>query len=308
MSAEIDLLLDRRRLKQRLIFWRAAAIVLLLAAVLLAIGRSGLGFGAAGGVHVAVLRVDGIITDDMARDAAVAKLASDPAVKALIIAIDSPGGSVAGGEALHDAIARVAAVKPVVAVMGPVAASAAYMIAVPATRIFASQATLTGSIGVLLQAGEISGLLQKLGITPETIVSGPLKDQPSLTAPITSAGRAVLQGIVDDLYEQFVAMVAAGRHMSIAAVKAVADGRPYTGKQALKLGLIDAIGGMREARAWLAGARGVSARLPAVPAVRPEFTWPSLGRGFGGLLKVVLSQRVNLDGPQALWQPSEELR
>lgn len=308
MRAEIDLLLDRRRLKQRLIFWRAAAIILLLAAVLLAIGRSGLVWRPAGSAHVAVLRVDGAISDDMARDAAVAKLASDPAVKALIVAIDSPGGSVAGGEALHDAIARVAVEKPVVAVMGPVAASAGYMIAVPAARIFASQATLTGSIGVLLQTGEISGLLQKLGITPETIVSGPLKNQPSLTAPITSAGRAMLQGIVDDLYEQFVAMVAAGRHMSIAAVKAVADGRPYTGRQALQLGLIDAIGGMHEARAWLAAARGVSTKLPAVGVAGPGFTWPSIGHAFGELLKIVLSQRVNLDGPEALWQPSEKLR
>lgn len=306
MSAEIDLLLDRRRLKQRLIFWRAAAIVLLLAAVLLAIGRSGLVPGLAGRAHVAVLRVDGIITDDAARDAAIIGLAGDPAVKALIVVIDSPGGSVAGGEALHDAIGRVAAAKPVVAVMGPVAASAAYMIAVPAARIFAREATLTGSIGVLLQAGEISGLLAKLGIAPETIVSGPLKDQPSFTAPITPAGRAVLQGIVDNLYAQFVAMVAAGRHMSIDAVKALADGRPYTGQQALKLGLIDAIGGMGQARAWLASARGVSARLPEVGVARPGFTWPGFGRAFGGLLNVLLSQRVNLDGAWALWQPAEQ--
>ncbi len=306
MSAEIDLLLDRRRLKQRLIFWRAAAIVLLLAAVLLAIGRSGLVPGLAGRAHVAVLRVDGIITDDAARDAAIIGLAGDPAVKALIVVIDSPGGSVAGGEALHDAIGRVAAAKPVVAVMGPVAASAAYMIAVPAARIFAREATLTGSIGVLLQAGEISGLLAKLGIAPETIVSGPLKDQPSFTAPITPAGRAVLQGIVDNLYAQFVAMVAAGRHMSIDAVKALADGRPYTGQQALKLGLIDAIGGMGQARAWLASARGVSARLPEIGVARPGFAWPGFGRAFGGLLNVLLSQRVNLDGAWALWQPAEQ--
>ncbi len=306
MSAEIDLLLDRRRLKQRLVFWRAAAIVFLLAAVLLAVGRSGLMLWPAGRAHVAVLRVDGIITDDAARDAAVIGLAGDPAVKALIVVIDSPGGSVAGGEALHDAIGRVAAAKPVVAVMGPVAASAAYMIAVPAARIFAREATLTGSIGVLLQAGEISGLLARLGIAPETIVSGPLKDQPSLTAPITPAGREVLQGIVDNLYAQFVAMVAAGRHMRIDAVKALADGRPYTGQQALKLGLIDAIGGMGQARAWLASARGVSARLPEVGVARPGFAWPGFGRVFGGLLNVLLSQRVNLDGAEALWQPAEQ--
>lgn len=304
MSAEIDLLLDRRRLQQRLIFWRAAAIILLLVAVLVAIGRSGLFPSSTGRAHIAVLNVRGIITDDAMRDAAIAKLASEPAVKALLIRIDSPGGSVAGGEALHDAIARVAARKPVVAVMGAVAASAAYMIAVPAARIFARQATLTGSIGVILQAGEISGLLKKLGITSETFVSGPLKDQPSFTAPISPAGRDVMQGIVDNLYGQFVAMVAAGRHMSIDAVKELADGRPYTGEQALKLKLIDAIGDMRAARAWLASTKGVSAALPEQVIARPTFRWP----GFGGLLKVVLSQRVNLDGAWALWQPAEQLR
>ena len=308
MSAEIDLLLDRRRLKQRLIFWRAAAILLLLAAVLLAIGKSGLSLGPRARGYVAVLNVDGIITDDAARDAAVIRLASDPAAKALIVAIDSPGGSVAGGEALHDAIALVAAKKPVVAVMGPVAASAAYMIAVPAARIFASEATLTGSIGVLLQAGEISGLLARLGVTSETIVSGPLKDQPSLTAPMTPAGRAVMQGIVDNLFAQFVAMVAAGRHMSIDAVKALADGRPYTGEQAVKLGLIDAIGGTLQARAWLAAERGVAAGLPEIGIARPGFVWPGFGRALGGLLNVLLSQRVNLDGAWALWQPAEQLR
>ena len=163
--------------------------------------------------------------------------------------IDSPGGSVAGGEALHDAIGRVAAKKPVVAVMGGEAASAGYMIAVPAARIFAREATLTGSIGVLLETGEASGLLGKIGITADAITSGPLKDQPSFTRPLTDQGREVLQALVMDMYDQFVGMVATGRHMDPARVRELADGRAYTGRQALKLGLIDAIGGEREARA-----------------------------------------------------------
>ncbi|MGH7082262.1 MAG: signal peptide peptidase SppA [Acetobacteraceae bacterium] len=312
MSAEIDLLLDRRRLKHRLIFWRAAAVILLLAVVLLAIVRSGLALRFESHPHVAVLHVNGIIADDAARDRAVLALAATPSVKALIVAVDSPGGSVAGGEALHDAIARVAAKKPVVVVMGPVAASAAYMISVPAARIFARQATLTGSIGVLLQTGEVSGLLSKLGITSETIVSGPLKDQPNFTAPMTDAARKVMQGIVDNLYGQFVAMVAAGRHMSIPHVKRLADGRPYTGEQALGLGLIDAIGGMAEARAWLASAKGIPTSLPEVTLAPAGRSWLGRGLGLGGawgsLAKVFLSQRVNLDGAWALWQPDQVLR
>ncbi len=122
----------------------------------------------------------------------------------MILSIDSPGGSVAGGETLHDAIARVAAKKPVVVTMGGLAASAGYMIAMPANRIFAREATLTGSIGVLLETGEVSGLLGKLGITAEVVRSGPLKDEPSLVRPLSPAGQEVLQGLVNDMYDQFV--------------------------------------------------------------------------------------------------------
>ena len=147
------------------------------------------------------------------------KLADNANVKALIVAIDSPGGSVAGGEGLHDAIARVAAKKPVVAVMGGVAASAGYMIAVPAARIFAREATLTGSIGVLLETGEVSGLLKSIGVNAEAITSGPLKDQPSFTRPLSPQGRDVLQGLVMDMYDQFVGMVVSGRHMDDARVR-----------------------------------------------------------------------------------------
>jgi protease-4 len=172
----------------------------------------------------------------------------------------------------------------------------------------AREGTLTGSIGVILETGEVSGLLSKLGITAETIVSGPLKDQPSLTAPISPEGRKVLQGLVDNLFGQFVAMVAAGRHMSVEAVKALADGRAYTGQQALKLGLIDAIGGTGAARAWLATAHGIPESLPAVSLDRSGLSWHGLGASFGGLLKVLLSQEVNLDGALAIWQPAEQLR
>ena len=120
--------------------------------------------------------------------------------------------------------------------MGGTAASAAYMISAPATRIFARSATLTGSIGVILETGEVSGLLGKLGITADALISGPLKDQPSVTHPLSPAGRAYLQGVVADLYDQFVTIVATGRHMPADRVRALADGRAYTGRQALGLG------------------------------------------------------------------------
>ena len=248
MSLETDLLMDRRRLKRRLVWWRAATVVAVLLCAVLVIGRAGL---VPLGAHLARLRVDGIITDDRKLTDAVVAAGKDRSVAALIVEVDSPGGSVAGGESLHTAIKAVAAVKPVVTVMGGTAASAGYMISVPAARIFAREATLTGSIGVILETGEASGLLSKLGLTADAITSGPLKDQPSLTHPLSPQGAEVLHGLVMDMYDQFVGMVAEGRHMTPDQVRALADGRAYTGRQALKLGLVDEIGGEPEARKWL---------------------------------------------------------
>ena len=305
MSFETDLLIDRRRLKRRLVIWRVVAVVAVIAAVLTALHGQGLTGGPS--AHVALLRVDGIITDDPQLDAAVRKVATDPTAKALIVAIDSPGGSVGGGEALHDAIGRVARVKPVVAVMGGLAASAAYMIAVPAHRIFALPGTLTGDIGVFLQTANVSGLLGKLGIDTAVIKSGPLKDVPSLTQPLTPEGQKMLQGIVMDLYDQFVTFVAQGRHMDPAKVRQLADGRPYTGQQALQLGLIDAIGGEADARAWLA-TKGVPTRLPAeqisTQGLVGRAIEGSLSPLFDSLWKSLTGQWLTLDAVGHVWQRS----
>jgi protease IV len=273
-----------------------------LVAGLVALGGEGLWFTHS---RVARLVVSGLITDDRKLDEAVEKLADTDGVKALIVAIDSPGGSVAGGEGLHDAIARVAAKKPVVAVMGGTAASAAYMIAVPATHIFAREGTLTGSIGVLLETGEVSGLLKMIGVNAEAITSGPMKDQPSLIRPLTPQGRDVLQGLVMDMYDQFVGMVASGRHLDVTRVRELADGRAYTGNQALKLGLIDAIGGEHDARLWLAQ-KGVSANLPVEDVTTKSLTTralsESLGLIFNSMWKSLFSQGVILDGSRLLGQ------
>jgi protease-4 len=321
MALETDLIIDRRRLSRRVAVWRTIAVLAVVACVLVAIRPSGaylhthVFFGAppqaptaaVGGSYVARVAVNGIITDDAKLQDAVRRVATDADAAGLIVAIDSPGGSVAGGEALHDAIAAVAAVKPVVAVMGGTAASAGYMIAVPATRIFARQSTLTGSIGVFLQTGDVSGLLKMLGIAADPIVSGPLKDQPSFVKPLSPEGRDVLQGLVMDLYDQFVVMVATGRHMDPARVRQLADGRAYTGRQALALGLVDVIGGEPDARAWLAATKGVSADLPTQDVQTDTLVHRTFGGLFGsfggGLWKSLFSQGVMLDGAMALWQP-----
>jgi len=303
MALDVDLLLDRRRLKRRLILWRTLAVVAGVIAVLGVLRGAGL---VKGGAHLARLQVNGVITEDRKLVEAIRAVAKDSSVKGLIVSINSPGGSVSGGESLYRAVGFVAEKKPVVAVMGGLAASAGYMVAMPANRVFARESTVTGSIGVLMETGEVSGLLDKLGINAEAITSGPLKDQPSLIRPLTPAGREALHAIIMDMYDQFVGMVATGRHMDPDAVRALADGRAYTGRQALKLGLVDAIGDEQDAKAWLEKAKGLQADLPVEDISTTSLAGRMMTEEFSpvidSLWKTLISQRVMLDLPWALWQ------
>ncbi len=304
MALEADLLIDRRRLKRRLALWRAAAVALLVVGAAL-LGRSsvdGLPGLSAGGQHVARLAVSGVIAEDRKLLEALEKARKDAAVRALLVSIDSPGGSVGGGEALYVALSRIAEDKPVVAVLRGTAASAGYMAALPAARIFAREATVTGSIGVLLQSPDASDLLGRLGVRMETIVSGPLKDQPNPFHPLSPEGRAALERVVRDLHDQFVAMVVRGRRMGEEEVRALADGRVLTGRQALAAGLVDAIGGEREARAWLAAEREVPDRLPLRDIEVRSRAERLLEAAWQGLIKTVVSEGLGVDGFRALWQ------
>ena len=293
---ETDLLVDRRRLKRRLSFWRILAVL----AVVGALAAYGLPTWDSGLTkHIARINVTGIITENRKLHDAVLALAKDSSVPAVIVAVDSPGGSVAGGESLHSALLRVAAVKPLIAVMRGTAASAGYMVSLPAERIFAREATLTGSIGVILQTAEFSGLLNTLGIDPEAITSGPLKDQPSFTRPLTPQGREYLNTLVQDMYDQFVTMVAQGRHMDVDAVRKLADGRAYTGRQAKALGLIDEIGGETEARAWLAKQHGVAESVPVRDVETSGLYQRVLGSALTGLRSMLLGSISN--GALAIW-------
>lgn len=293
-----DLLVDRRRLKRRLNLWRVVAIL----AVVAALGATAWPrLGGGSDRHIARINVSGVITESQALQRMVTALATDASVPAVILAVDSPGGSVAGGESLYAALTRLAAAKPLVAVMGGTAASAGYMIALPAERIFARDATLTGSIGVILQTAEISGLLDKLGVTPTAITSGPLKDQPSFTRALTPAGRAYLDGLVDDMFDQFVTMVATHRHMDKDAVRPLADGRAYTGRQAKALGLIDEIGGEPEARAWLASKHHLPETLPVHDLGGPTLYERTIGGAWTGLRTMLLGPAQ--PGAWAIWLP-----
>lgn len=306
MALEADLLIDRRRLKRRLALWRAAAVLLLVCAAALLGRGTAEGFGGfgAGGAHVARLPVNGVITEDRKLVEALERARRDDAVRALVVSIDSPGGSVAGGEALHAALLRFAEAKPVVAVMRGTAASAGYMVALPAARIYAREGTVTGSIGVLLQSPDASDLLARIGVRMETVRSGALKDQPSPFHPLSAEGRAVLEGVIRDMLDQFVGMVVKGRNMPEERVRALADGRVFTGRQALAAGLVDAIGGELEARAWLAAEKQVPERLPARDIEVRGTAERLLEGAWRGFVKIVVSEGLGVDGIRALWQPA----
>jgi protease-4 len=294
---EADLLIDRRRLKRRLNFWRALTVLAIVAAVGVVAAPTGT-IGVAR-QHLVRITISGVITEDRKLSDAIAALAKDSTVPAVIVAVDSPGGSVAGGESLHAALVQLATAKPVVTVMRGTAASAGYMVSLPAERIFARNSTLTGSIGVILETFQFSGLLGKLGVDAEAITSGPLKDQPSYTRPLTEPGRAYLNGVVQDMFDQFVTMVADGRHMDAEAVRKLADGRAYTGRQAKALGLVDEIGGETEARAWLAQKHGVAENLPVRDLELSSFVQRTFGSAATGLRTLMLGTQDA--GVWALW-------
>ncbi|MEE8622257.1 MAG: signal peptide peptidase SppA, partial [Alphaproteobacteria bacterium] len=204
MSLDADALIDRKRLKRRLGLWRALAILALVAVVVVAVGRVE-GFWQKR--HVARLTVSGVITDDRRRDEALARVANDSNVAALIVLINSPGGTVVGGETLYRSLQATAEKKPVVAVMGTLATSGGYMAALAADYNLAREGTITGSIGVVLQTTDLTGLLSKLGISAEAIKSGPLKAVPSPFEPLSDEAREATMAVVTDMYNMFVDMV-----------------------------------------------------------------------------------------------------
>ena len=252
--------------------------------------------------YVAKIDISGVILDRQSRLAALSDAATNPNVRALIVQIDSPGGTVVAGEALYLAVREVAEAKPVIAVIGSVGASAGYLVAIAADHILARESSITGSIGVLIQTTDITELLQNLGISAEAIKSTPLKATPSPLEPITPAARAATQAVVDDIYRWFVDLVADRRNLSPIDALQLADGRIFTGRQAVANTLIDGIGSIDEARDWLRDTYGIAVDLPTVEIDRDEGAFGRLD--FLGLArKTLFSETLRLDGLVSVWQP-----
>jgi len=318
MSLDTDKLMERRRQRRQATLWKVVAAISFTALVAVVVARTvvqdsvygdGLGAGMSagdllGGARIARVNVTGIILEDRHRDKLLQQLKDDDHIKAVLVNINSPGGTVVGGENLYLGLRDIAGEKPVVAVMGSTATSAAYMTAIGADRIYARQGTLTGSIGVIMQTTDVTKLMDKIGMKPETIKSGPLKAQPNPMEPFSDEAREHIQEVVMDMYDLFVGMVVERRGMDVEATKALADGRVFTGKKALDAGLIDAIGGEAEALDWLETEKGLEADLPVVDK-KPKYPRPDLvDRLFGAFGKALVSERLTLDGLLSVWHPN----
>jgi protease-4 len=281
-SSTADYLVDRRRLRRRVFFWRIAAFL----ACIVAVAGVAVGLGVRMGAgplepHIARVAITGLITGDEPTLRVIRDLANSRA-EAVILSIDSPGGTTTGAERLYDEIRRLAAKKPVVAVVGTVGASGAYIAALGADEIFSHGNSLVGSIGVLFEFPNFSGLLDKVGVKFETIKSSPLKAVPNGFEPTSDAARAATAALVTDSYNWFKGLVKERRKLSDDELAQVDDGRVFTGRQGVPLKLVDAIGGQREAIAWLEEHKGIPKGLP----VRDWKPRRALGFGLFSLAKV----------------------
>lgn len=269
-----------RRQRRRAWWWRLVAILLVI----------GVGVGAFLGSasypsdHIARVRIDGVIQSDPKRDALFAKLAESDDVKAVIVHLDSPGGTTVGGEALFQSMRRIAERKPVVSVMGQVAASAAFLSAIAADHVVARGNTITASVGVIYVAPNVSGLLDRIGVTVTEVASGANKAQPSVYAPVREDALEDERQIVDDSFEWFLDIVRERRAPSTETLALISDGRVVTGRRALELALVDRIGGEEEARDWLAESHGLTRDLSVRDRRVEDRKESILGSLFGGLL------------------------
>ncbi|MBO0740296.1 MAG: signal peptide peptidase SppA [Hyphomicrobiaceae bacterium] len=322
MAFETETVLDRRRLRRRLSVWRALAVIAGLIAFGLAVFASAEGVGLAGSKQIARVTVDSFITENRDQLKLLKQLGENKQVAAVILFINSPGGTTTGGEALFVAIRELAQSKPVVGQMGTVAASAAYIAALATDYIVARGNTVTGSVGVIFQFPDVSQLMDKLGIKINEIKSGPLKANPSPFQPVDEAGKAAAEQMVAESQRWFVGLVASRRGIDTASVAGLEQGRVYSGREAVANKLVDQIGGEPEAIKYLEEKRDVPKGLKVVDfKPKAESGWgiaslsiAALSRIIGGRAAGAIGQlfdgdealgRLRLDGLVSVWQGSE---
>jgi protease-4 len=320
MSLDVDQVIDRRRMRRKVTFWRVFAVVAVLAAIAgVLAGVGGSNYIEKSSAHVARVTVGGLIRNDRLRVELFDEIEKSGA-KAVLIVIDSPGCTVTGSEQLFKSLRKLSEKKTVVAVVEGSAASGAYIAAIGTERIFAPRSAIIGSIGVIFQYPNFHQLLQKIGVDVESIKSSPLKASPNGLEPTSPEAKAAVAALVADSYGWFKDLVRERRAMDAATIAKVSDGRVFTAAQALPLKLIDEIGDERIARDWLAKNKGVSTDLKVrdwkVRTIGSEFRWLSAAAslfefaGLSMLASAVSNDSVlraaasaQLDGLLALWHP-----
>ncbi|HTO61633.1 MAG TPA: signal peptide peptidase SppA [Bradyrhizobium sp.] len=323
MSLDSDVIVDRRRIRRKLTFWRVVAVLLAIAGIVTIAtlaSPGGRNLLATSG-SIARVNIEGLIRSDQDRVEALERLENSRAA-AVIVHINSPGGTTAGSEQLYDALVRLKAKKPLVVVVEGLAASGGYIAAIAADHIVAQQSSLVGSIGVLFQYPNFTDLLKTIGVKVEEVKSSPLKAAPNGFEPTSPEARDALDALVKDSYAWFRGLVKDRRGMDDALLEKVADGRVFTGRQAVGLKLIDQLGDEKVAIAWLVAEKNVKKDLPVRDySLSPRFGDLTFLRtaasvvldacGLGAIARQVEQagiagavDRFGLDGMLALWRPA----
>jgi len=324
MSLDSDVIVDRRRMRRKLTFWRVAAVlvaivaVVALGAVISPAGRTALTTSGA----IARIKIEGLIRSNDERIQALDRLGKS-SYAAVVVHINSPGGTTAGSEELHDALVRLKAKKPMVVVVEGLAASGGYIAALASDHIIAQQTSLVGSIGVLFQYPNVADLLKTVGVKVEEVKSSPLKAAPNGFEPTSPEARAALESLVRDSYAWFRGLVQQHRKLTEDQLNVVADGRVFTGRQAIGVKLIDELGDEKTAVAWLEAEKKIKSGLPVQDyKLAPQFGDLTFLRaaasisfdavGLGQVARRIEQtaamqsvERLGMEGMLALWAPAD---
>lgn len=300
MAIHADTLLDRIQLKAQVNRWRLLAVLFAIFAAI-AVSERHAFYSPIERPFVARLSVEGFIEDNRDLYDLIDRVSDNPKARAVILWIDTPGGSAVGGEEIFQRLRIMSERKPVVAVMRSVAASAGYMIALGADHIVAREGTITGSIGVLMETFEATQLAEKIGIKPIVIKSGPLKAAPNPLEKNTPEATRMIEETIYDFQQRFIDMVAERRKLSRPQAIALADGRIFSGKRALDHKLIDALGGEEEALNWLIEKRQIEEDLDIKDvSLQPAMGWAQQwAESVAGYF--LQNNRMPLDGLRAIW-------
>ncbi len=277
------------RKRHPLLFWGGLLVLALVIWKGFFAGESGTPMLPTSGGSIAVIRVEGAIMEQRGLLKWIHQVEKDQSIKGVLLRVDSPGGGVGASQEIYAALKKLDSVKPVVASMGSTAASGGLMVSMAARWVVANPATVTGSIGVRMDRPQYFKLLEKLGLGQETLTTAPYKDAGSPLRPLTEEDRKYFNAVLQDMHQQFVEVVAEGRKMDMAQAGKLANGKIYTGREALKLGLVDELGGQDKALEKLRALTGLKEEEELKE--RPDATkfWKELAEN---LLNIQLESRT----------------